>query len=120
MSDYTHRLLAPGESYTFTVVVDTLAGTLPPPKHLSPGDATLKTTVWSETVITGPRPYARAQHMTSVDVDVSIQAASPSAPSGLAIANAVPEPKTWALMLIGLAAMGGALRGERRRSANAT
>ncbi len=56
--------------------------------------------------------------MTSIDVDVSIQgAASPAAPAGLAIANAVPEPTAWALMLMGLAITGGALRGERRRSA---
>jgi hypothetical protein len=33
------------------------------------------------------------------------------------VGGGVPEPAAWALMLVGLSALGGALRGQRRRSA---
>ncbi len=35
------------------------------------------------------------------------------------VASVVPEPSTWALMLVGFAALGGALRASRRRPATA-
>ena len=112
--DQTYHVIGPGQSYNYSVPVlaplDSDAG----PAPTKPSKSVVQGTIWWEYNLPGRGHLIYKQ---STDVNVSVAEPPAAAVSALSRPSpaAVPEPATWALMLVGFGGLGANLR--RRRAA---
>jgi len=109
VSSFTQNSLTAGWSVTQSTFLDAGNGvfTLTTPLNTHTFSA-IGTNVGSNTVATGPGPY-------SLTEEFIISASGTGSASSTTDISAVPEPATWAMMLLGFVGLGFAFRQSRRK-----
>ena len=111
ISDGTHRLLDRGQSYSFSLTVNSIVDAAGAIEDGGFGTANIKASVWTEVV---SPTHLQGKTVTMIPATV-YDVTAPGAPSPRSVNSAVPEPASWALMLIGVGVTGGRLRERGKR-----
>lgn len=113
--DQQFHLIGPGQSYSYTVPIISTVDVDTGPETSSVSNSIVQGTIWWEYNLPGRGQLIYKQSTKVKIAMVEPSAASPTLASlALTSPSAVPEPTSWAMILIGFAGLGTALRSRRR------